>query len=111
MASGIFSVNFKSSTGDNGEGLLVVKDGTVNGGDPHYIYQGKVPNESGSFDSEFTVKKWREGNTNITGIDNYTLLARGNIDYEAGTVELNGSVAGAEQIKVSLRGKKLVNAL
>lgn len=111
MASGIFSVDFRASTGDYGSGLLVVKEGKVNGGDPHYLYQGLVPEESGPFESDFTVTKWRDGNTNVTGVDNYTLLAKGRIDYEAGTVELRGAVSGAPQLTIELKGRKIREAI
>lgn len=77
MTNGIFHVDFRASTGDYGDGLVVVKDGTVNGGEPHYLYQGQVPTVSGSFESKFTVRKWRDGNTNVVGVDNYTLDANG----------------------------------
>lgn len=111
MANGIFHVDFRASTGEYGDGLVVVKDGSVNGGDPHYLYQGIVPTESGSFESHFTIGKWRDGNTNVVGIDNYTLLATGRINYEAGTLELKGSVIGAPQLTIQLKGKKILDAV
>ena len=111
MAGGIFSVDFRANTGDYGSGLLVVKDGTVNGGDPHYLYQGRVPTASGPFESDFIVTKWRDGNTNITGIDNYTLNAKGRVDYEAGIVELRGAVVGAPQLTIELKGRKIKDVL
>jgi hypothetical protein len=111
MASGIFHVDFRASTGDYGDGLVVVKDGAVNGGDPHYLYQGRVPTESGPFESKFTVGKWREGNTNVVGVDNYILLAKGHVNYEAGTIELQGAVVGAPQLTIQLKGKKIQDAI
>lgn len=111
MASGIFHVDFRASTGDHGDGLVIVKDGAVNGGDPHYLYQGKVPTESGPFESQFTVRKWREGNTNVVGVDNYTLQAKGQVNYEAGTIELQGAVIGAPQLTIHLQGKKIHDAI
>ncbi|WP_095093985.1 GrlR family regulatory protein [Pseudomonas sp. Irchel 3A5] len=111
MANGIFHVDFRASTGDHGDGLVVVKDGAVNGGDPNYLYQGKVPNESGPFESNFTVRKWREGNTNVVGLDDYTLLAKGQVNYEAGTIELEGAVVGAPQLTIQLKGRKIQDAV
>ncbi|MHB2242490.1 GrlR family regulatory protein [Pseudomonas monsensis] len=107
MTNGIFHVDFRSSTGDSGDGLVVVKDGAVNGGDPHYLYQGTVPTSSGPFTSKFSVTKWRDGNTNVVGVDNYTLDAKGHVDYEKGTLELQGSVVGAAHLTVQLKGKKI----
>ena len=107
MSSGIFHVEFRASTGDSGDGLVVVKDGTVNGGDSHYLYQEKVQSQSGEFESRFTVRKYREGNVNIVGIDNYTLLAKGRVDYEGGTIELRGAVEEHPQLTLQLHGRKI----
>jgi ribosomal protein L21E len=41
MSSRIFHIDFRASTGDYGDGLVIVKDGAVNGGAPHYLYQGR----------------------------------------------------------------------
>ena len=41
MASGIFHVDFRAGTGDYGDGLVVVKDGSVNGGDLTFCIKGK----------------------------------------------------------------------
>ena len=111
MSSGIFHVDFRASTGDYGDGLIVVKNGAVNGGDAHYLYQGEVPTTSGKFQAHFKVSKWRSGNTNVVGIDNYTLAAEGHVDYEAGVIELVGSVVGAPDLSVKLAGKKVANAV
>ncbi|WWL46007.1 GrlR family regulatory protein [Pseudomonas parakoreensis] len=111
MTHGIFHVDFRASTGDYGDGLVVVKDGAVNGGDPHYLYQGTVPNISGAFQSQFKVTKWRDGNTNVLGIDNYILDAKGFVDYEKGLLELQGSVVGAPNLTIQLKGKKIKDAI
>lgn len=111
MANGIFHVDFRSSTGDYGDGLVVVKDGFANGGDANFLYQGSVPHATGPFETTFKVSKWRAGNTNVVGIDNYTLNARGRVDYEAGTIEMEGKVAEAPTLSIKLTGKKIAAAV
>lgn len=111
MTNGIFHVDFRASTGDSGDGLVVVKDGAVNGGDTHYLYQGTVPTSSGPIDSQFTVSKWRDGNTNVVGVDNYTLNAKGHVDYEKGFLELQGSVDGAPHLTIEIKGSRIRDAL
>ncbi|WP_315809285.1 hypothetical protein [Pseudomonas sp. C9-3] len=39
MSQGIFHVFFRSNLPDQGEGLVVIKDRTVNGGDDHFLYR------------------------------------------------------------------------
>ncbi len=111
MSHGIFEVEFQSNRPDSGGGLVVVKDGAVNGGDANYLYQGRVPTVSGPFSSQFTVSMWQPGVTNVTGLDNFVMDATGTIDYEAGTVALEGSVVGAPQIKIRLSGRKIKDAV
>ncbi|AYG10755.1 hypothetical protein D7M10_07335 [Pseudomonas fluorescens] len=111
MSNGIFSVTFRSNRPDNGDGLVVIKDGTVNGGDPNYLYQGVVPTNSGAFAGQFKVSMWRAGNTNVAGIDNYILNATGNIDYEGGSISLSGTVEGAPEIKITLQGRRVAPAV
>ena len=107
MSNGIFSVSFKANTGAFGSGLVVVKDGKANGGDPHYLYQGDVPAQSGAFKSQFKISKWLDGNTNVVRIDNYTLNAAGTVNYEAGTIELKGSVVSAPHLTMEIMGIKI----
>lgn len=46
MKDGIYFVVFKSNSQDFGTGTVVVRDGTVNGGDFGYSYKGKIQNDS-----------------------------------------------------------------
>jgi len=111
MSNGIFEVRFSSNRPDHGEGLVVIKDGSVNGGDANYLYQGRVPLTSGQFSEQFRVSMWRPGNTNVAGLDNYVLDAIGEINYEQGSVSLNGSVVGAPNIRITLSGRKIAPAV
>lgn len=111
MSNGIYEVRFKSNRPDSGGGLVVIKDGAVNGGDANYLYQGKVPTASGKFAEQFKVSMWRPGNTNVTGHDNFTLDATGEINYEKGTISLTGSVVGDSRVRVELAGNKVAPAV
>jgi hypothetical protein len=111
MTQGIFHVDFKASTGDYGDGLIVIKDGAVNGGDANYLYRGTIPSASGQFQSRFTVSKWRSGNTNVVGLDNYTLDASGNVDYDGGSFNVQGAVVGHPQLTITITGKKIADAV
>ncbi|MBY8959155.1 hypothetical protein J1G18_17850 [Pseudomonas sp. MIS38] len=111
MSNGIFSVEFETNLPDSGSGVVVIKDGAVNGGDANFLYQGHVPQTSGRFSGPFQVSKWKDGNTSVTGIDNYTLDASGEINYETGTLSLSGTVAGNSSIRLALTGRKLLPAV
>lgn len=112
MSQGIFHVKFKANTQDFGEGLIVVKNGTVNGGDANYLYQGSVPDTSGEFTSEFNVSPWQPGNTHVFGgTGGYVLKARGVIDYEKGTFNLEGSPQGQPQLTLKAIGRKVADTI
>ncbi|MGA5585617.1 GrlR family regulatory protein [Pseudomonas siliginis] len=110
MSNGIFAVEFRSNLPDNGTGVIVIKDGSVNGGDENFLYRGHVPTTSGRFSGQFQVSKWKDGTTSVTGFDNYTLEATGEINYESGEVSLNGSVAGHPGSRLELTGRKIADA-
>ncbi|MFJ7884616.1 GrlR family regulatory protein [Pseudomonas sp. NPDC096917] len=109
MSQGIFYVEFTASTGEYGDGIVVAKDGSANGGDAHYSYRGKVPAHSGEFQSQFTISKWRSGNTNVIGIDNYVVEANGAVNYEEGKLQLEGVVVGHPQLKMTIIGQKIAD--
>ena len=111
MSNGIFEIHFSSNRPDHGEGVVVIKDGSVNGGDANYLYQGRVPLTSGHFSEQFRVSMWRPGNTNVAGLDNYVLDATGEINYEQGSISLTGSVVGSPQILITLSGRKIAPAV
>ncbi|PYC17859.1 hypothetical protein DMX02_19165 [Pseudomonas jessenii] len=110
MSNGIFEVEFQSNRPDSGGGLVVVKDGSVNGGDANYLYQGNVPTTSGKFSEQFKVTMWKPGVINVTGHPNYILDATGEMDYEKGTVSLTGTVVGDSRMQVQLQGNKIADA-
>lgn len=110
MKSGIFSVYFRSSIQDFGEGLVVIKDGTVNGGDAHYLYTGQLAEEGGATKAKIKVQMWKGGSKSIVNMDNYDLEITGTIDFEHGVLRLSGSVVGMPSMVVSVEGKKIADA-
>ncbi|WP_312299223.1 GrlR family regulatory protein [Stutzerimonas nitrititolerans] len=110
MNSGIFEVSFRSSIQDFGEGLVVIKDGTVNGGDAHYLYTGQFAESSGTTNAKIKVQMWKAGSTSIVNIDNYELDLTGTIDFEHGALRLRGQVVGQPSLVVSVEGRKIADA-
>ena len=111
MSQGIFHVNFRSNLADSGEGLVVIKDGSVNGGDANFLYRGNVPSQSGQVTTQLSVNKWRAGNQSVVNIDNFTLDVQGNVNYENGTLQLDGHVVGAPDRTISISGRKVADAI
>lgn len=93
MSQGVFFVKFESNIRDFGDGLVFIKDGSVNGCDPHFLYQGAIPRESGSFTSQITVQPWRTGNTHVFGGQAHTFLR----PKEQSTTSVGSSVCMAKR--------------
>ncbi|NWE45311.1 GrlR family regulatory protein [Pseudomonas gingeri] len=112
MSQGIFHIKFKANTQDFGEGLIVIKNGSVNGGDPNFLYRGSVPDTSGAFTSEFHISQWKPGNTDVFGsTGSYVLNARGEIDYERGTFSLEGSPRDKPNFSLRAVGQKVADTM
>lgn len=66
MIEGIYHVRF-SSARDHGEGLVVLKDGSLNGGDYGYLYLGKINSTGADFTGKLTIKRWNPAVTSVFG--------------------------------------------
>lgn len=107
MSNGIFEVNFRSSTHDFGGGLIVIKDGSVNGGDAHFLYRGTFSESGGTAKAVINVDKWKSGNTSIVNIDHFQIEFTGSIDFDAGALNLSGHVSNNPTLVIAVRGKKI----
>jgi hypothetical protein len=110
MSNGIFEVNFKSSMQDFGSGLIVIKDGSVNGGDAHFLYRGTIDESGKNALVMINVDKWRAGNTSIVNIDNFQIIFTGSIDFTAGSLNLSGHVSGQPATVITVSGRKIGDA-
>ncbi|HBO0234347.1 TPA: hypothetical protein L4A48_005949, partial [Pseudomonas aeruginosa] len=53
------------------------------------------------------VDKWRDGNRTVVNIDNFELDVDGKIDFEAGHLDLVGTVTGQPQLQIQIIGRKV----
>lgn len=100
MKDGIYFVVFRSNQQDFGNGTVVVKNDTVNGGDFGFTYQGKVEGNQ-------MVLRVFQHDPNTTsvfpGAKNFELsltLHESGRDYQ-----LNGGVVGMPEMKISIGAK------
>jgi len=108
MSQGVFEVHFRSNIQDFGSGLVFIKDGSVNGSDANFLYQGKIPAESGDFETQINVHQWQAGNTHVFGgTGGFVLEAKGTVDYEKGVFSLQGSPQGNGQLTLQATGKRI----
>lgn len=89
MYDGIYEVSFSTSPGkkfDVGDGIVVIKDGAINGGDLAYTYSGQLDITESRATGRIHVAKWSTATTNVFGIDEYDLDFQADISHEG----LNG---------------------
>ena len=105
MSDGIFEVSFRSSIQDFGGGLIVIKDGSVNGGDAHFLYRGTFTESGGIAKATIKVDKWKAGNISVVKIDNFQIEFTGSIAN--GLLNLSGHVSGQPTLTITVQGRKV----
>jgi hypothetical protein len=78
MQDGIYHVRFSSSLGGSGEGLAVIKHGTVNGGDLGYVYVGSLAVSGNALTGRLNIRRWNQGVVSVLGpLENFELQLSG----------------------------------
>lgn len=106
MKDGIYFVVFKSGQNDVGNGTVVVRDSSVNGGDFGFTYQGKVQN--GHLNLHVFQHDPLAKNV-IPGLKEYTMdLTVKDIDDG---YYLEGSIAGVPNANLAVQAKFIGNLI
>ncbi|RMM79104.1 hypothetical protein ALQ71_00827 [Pseudomonas coronafaciens pv. striafaciens] len=93
MKNGLYAVNFKSSSQDYGSGVISVINGSVNGGDHGYFYQGHIAVNDSELSGTIQIKQWNPDVPSVFGpIPQFDLSLAG--QFEGDNFELQGSVVG-----------------
>ncbi|MDN8598637.1 negative regulator GrlR [Citrobacter sp. S2-9] len=100
MKDGIYFVVFRSNQRDFGNGTVVVKDNAVNGGDFGFTYRGKI--EGGML--TLRVNQHDPSASSVfPGVKNFELSL--SLQESGRGYQLNGSVVGMPQMKISIDAK------
>jgi hypothetical protein len=67
MESGIYYVIFKSHTGRFGDGLVVVDNGKIHGGDQRYLYRGFYKTDGQTVEADIQVSYYRGEAKSVLG--------------------------------------------
>ncbi|MCP5352485.1 MAG: hypothetical protein H6926_04765 [Chromatiales bacterium] len=78
MISGIYFVRFAAGGNDFGEGLVVIRDGNVNGGDETYLYRGRLDVYGEDVRAHLEIKHYRGSLNSVMGpLQEFTLQLSG----------------------------------
>jgi T3SS negative regulator,GrlR len=104
MNDGIYHVRFTAGHGQLGEGLAVVKNGKVNGGDEGYLYTGTLIQSGITATSQLHIKQWNPNSRSVFGpLKAFDLTLAGSTSGDEFTV--NGSITGQPGQRIQIVGK------
>lgn len=110
MNEGIYHVNFSAGGTNVGEGLVVIKGGAVNGGDPAYLYSGTMSNSGSSVSAQLHVQQWNTRLPSVFGpIKQFDLTLTGTASDA--NFSIAGHITGQPNQKINIAGKRLAAAV
>lgn len=106
MISGIFFFEFKANNNDYGQGLAVIEDGIVNGGDPSYLYRGKFDAYGDKVKALIIVSHYRGARNSVMGdLKEFSLQLEGT--FTNNTIDISGGIQEHPQLSIRIIGKKV----
>lgn len=112
MKPGIYHVKFRSSLNTRSEGLIVLKDGTINGGDVGYFYTGTYRlAQEGEIVAKLRIQKWNHGVFSIIGrLAEFELDLRGRFSSDHLRFEVKGFALQTLGLGITVVGERLGDA-
>ena len=102
MLEALWSVEFQSSYGMHGNGVVVFETGRVFGGDSSMIYVGSYKVENGTIHSDINVKKYANvpGMVSVVGFEDFNLKVTGKVNGDK--LALSGYVVEDASRKITI---------
>jgi hypothetical protein len=88
-----------------GEGLVVVKQGTINGGDPGYVSVGTFTLKGSALTGLLNVRKWNQSATSVFGpLNNFDLQLNGQ-SADPTSFSASGGIPSQPGLTIKIVGK------
>lgn len=108
MISGIYFVEFKANNNDYGQGLAVVDNGKVNGGDYSYLYRGRLDNYGEELKAVIDVSYYRGEHNSVMGaLKNFTLNLTGKTTGDG--FDVAGGIPNIPDVSIRIVGRKVAD--
>jgi T3SS negative regulator,GrlR len=105
---GTYQLSFSGAPLQNtGAGSAVICDGTINGGDPGFVYRGSYEINDGRVTARINVKRWNPISNPIANLSEYDLIAEGNVSNDGKEFSIEGHVQQHPNIRIKIEGKRL----
>lgn len=103
MQNGIYMAQFVVG-GSAGNGVAVIRDGGVVGGDSSYWWEGSINENGDAFSGELMVRQHSSGMQSVFGFfDNFSLSLSGNRNGDAWQAQGTTPVAPGHTMQLNLR--------
>jgi len=110
MENGIYRVQFTSSTGEAGHGLVVVQNKSFNGGDLGYIYRGRAKIIDHTITCKVQVSQYDASQPSLfSPRERFFLELSGTLNHGENGFNLSGTIVGQPQLQMLVVGKKVCN--
>jgi hypothetical protein len=111
IREGIYSVEFVASGRKAGQGIVVLKGSTVNGGDVGFVYTGRVFGTPEALTADLKIKRWNAGYQSVLGnLTEFRLALSGKGNTNLNTFSIVGAIPGEPGRKLSIVGRLLTPA-
>ncbi|MCE5194902.1 MAG: hypothetical protein LLF28_05515 [Nitrospiraceae bacterium] len=108
MISGIYLVSFVANNNTFGEGIVVVKDGSVNGADATYLYRGHLDYYGDGIKASVEVKHYRGPINSVLGpIKQFNLSLSGKLS--GNNFQVSGGMATMPSVSITITGSKIAD--
>jgi hypothetical protein len=103
---GLYAVKFSAPSGNFGEGLVVIGDGAINGGDPGYIYRGHYEVSELRISATLKVTRWNPNVQSVFGtLPNFDLSLVGQIGSGGTSIALEGTIPQLPNQRLKVDGR------
>jgi hypothetical protein len=112
MKPGIYHVKFSAPSSTNfGEGLAIFSNGTVNGGDPGYIYRGTYELAGTVIKATLRITRWNPAIPSIFGsFPEFELTLSGHMPSDWSLFFAEGKVTQNPRLAITVNGRRLGDA-
>ena len=108
MISGIYLVSFAANNNRFGEGIVVVKDGSVNGGDASYLYRGHLDYYGEDVKASIEVRHYRGPVNAVLGpLKLFNLTLSGKISGD--NFQVSGGIANMPGASITITGSRIAD--
>jgi T3SS negative regulator,GrlR len=112
MKPGIYHVTFASTlSGQQGDGLAIIKGNTINGGDMGYLYRGTFEVRGTATTAKLNVKRWNQSAVSVFGnIMQFDLQVEGQLSPDLTSFTGQGFVVQNPTMRLAFQAYRIEDA-